>query len=196
MILDSCRYMNGMLSSLLVTYRNYGKGINLEFEEFSLLELVEECVSEMIYVAKDKGVNIIINTAANIIDNKGVNLCADKVQIKRVVMNLLSNGIKYAYKNTDLQLMVYIEKGYANFQFENKSPYITEEKQKTIFARYVSYAGMHKELGIGLGLYASKKIIEAHSGNIYVKSFKENRNIFGFSIPVKQEFSAKKEIFF
>ena len=58
MILDSCRYMNGMLSSLLATYRNYSGSIKLNFEEFSLCELVKECVSEMLYVAKDKGISI------------------------------------------------------------------------------------------------------------------------------------------
>ena len=42
MILDSCRYMNGMLSSLLATYRNCDGVINLNFEEFSIKDLVEQ----------------------------------------------------------------------------------------------------------------------------------------------------------
>ena len=59
--------------------------------------------------------------------------------------------------------------------------------QKAIFAQYVSYASTHNELGIGLGLYASKKIIEAHSGKIFVHSDKSEHNRFGFRIPVKQK---------
>ena len=58
MLLDSCRYMNGMLSSLLANYRNYGGSIKLNFEDFSFIELVNDCVSEMLYVAKDKGISI------------------------------------------------------------------------------------------------------------------------------------------
>lgn len=188
MILDSCRYMNGMLSSLLATYRNYGGAVKLNFEEFSLSGLVNECISEMVYVARDKNLNIQTNfSKINII-------FADKVQIKRVIMNLISNAIKYAYKNTTLKLSVYNDCQNIGFEFENKSPYIPEEKQKSIFAKYVSYAGTHKELGIGLGLYSSKKIIESHHGKIYVKSFKEDRNIFGFKIPIKQKNNCKKEI--
>ena len=178
MVLDSCRYMNGMLSSLLATYRNYGGAVKLNFEEFNFITLLSECVSEMLYVAKDKGVNII--TLAN---DSELKICADKIQIKRVIMNLLSNGIKYAYKDTELRLYVKNTEGNIVFQFENKSPYISEEKQKSIFARYVSYAGVNKELGIGLGLYASKKIVESHNGTIFVQSFKDDRNIFGFMIP-------------
>ncbi len=189
MILDSCRYMNGMLASLLATYRDYGGAVKLNFEEFSLTELVNECLSEMIYVAKDKSLTVKINT------NGTYFVYADRVQIKRVIMNLISNAIKYAYKNTELNLSIYSDYGSIIFEFENKSPYIPKEKQNTIFARYVSYAELHKEIGTGLGLYSSKKIIESHGGEIYVKSFEDNRNIFGFKIPIKQPADNQKEVF-
>ncbi len=192
MILDSCRYMNGMLSSLLATYRDYEGAININFEDFSFFELIKECVSEMVYVAKAKGVNIIIKNSL-----KEDCIQADRVQIKRVVMNLLSNGIKYAFANTDLNLKIYVDKNNnAGFEFKNESFYICEEKQKSIFAQYVSYASAHNELGIGLGLYASKKIIDAHCGQIYVKSFKDNKNIFGFTIPKTRTDCTVKSICF
>jgi len=189
MILDSCRYMNGMLSSLLSTYRNYGGAVKLNFTEFAFKELVSECVSEMVYVARDKNIKIDCTPMEDIF------ICADRVQIKRVIMNLLSNAIKYSYKNTDIKLTAFNSSDGMCFESENNSPYIQEEKQKSIFARYVSYAGAHKELGNGLGLYASKKIIESHGGRIYVKSFKNDKNIFGFTIPVKQENKCAKEVF-
>ena len=136
----------------------------------------------MIYVAKDKGVNITIlnDTRSGIVQ-------ADRVQIKRVIMNLLSNGIKYAFPNTQLNLQIYSYQDLIGFEFMNKSPYIPEEKRKAIFAQYVSYASAHNELGIGLGLYASKKIIEGHNGRIFVESFNDDRNSFGFRIPVIQD---------
>ena len=118
----------------------------------------------MVYVAKDKGINIEIRDCFN---KSSIN--ADRIQIKRVIMNLLSNGIKYAYSNTNLDLKIYNNDSDAFFEFNNESPYIPEEKQKAIFAQYVSYASAHKELGIGLGLYASKKIIEGHYGKIFVE---------------------------
>jgi K+-sensing histidine kinase KdpD len=182
--------MNGMLATLLATYRNYGGAIKLNFENFSFTELLQECVTEMLYVAKDKG--IIIN---NIYENN-IFLCADRVQIKRVIMNLLSNGIKYAFKNSELKLITISKDNKLLFNFENNSPFISEEKQKAIFKQYVSYTGTNKELGIGLGLYASKKIIEAHNGNIFVKSYKEDKNIFGFEIPLIQNNDYIKEVCF
>lgn len=178
MLLDSCKYMNGMLSSMLATFRSEGGGVKLNFELFSFVDLVRECVDEMVYIAKNKDVNILIN---EICDNPM--MCADKIQIKRVVMNLLSNGIKYAFSKSDLSICIYNEEGRTCFKFQNYSPYISPEKQKAIFARYVSFAEAHKELGIGLGLYASKRIVDAHNGEIYVKSSKDEKNEFGFKIP-------------
>ena len=47
-------------------------------------------------------------------------------------MNLLTNAIKYAYNNTPLKLAINSNNGEASFAFTNKSPYISEEKQKSL----------------------------------------------------------------
>ena len=172
MALDSCHSMNAMLSGLLATYRDGNGVIRLNYEKISLVELVMECMNEMIYLAKEKDVGVSIQKNCKI-----PTIYGDKVQIKRVIMNLLSNGIKYAFKESILNICIYNEKDYTCFKFENKSPFIPPDKIDTIFAQYVSYASAHKELGIGLGLYTSQKI--------YVQSFEDDRNIFGFKIPNK-----------
>lgn len=194
MLLDSCKYMNAMLSSLLATYRNECGVIKLNYEEISLIDLTNDCIDEMIYIAKDKGIGIDIEVA----DNCEIpTIYGDKVQIKRVIMNLLSNGIKYAYRNTRIKIKIYNEISLTCFRLENNSPYIPPEKRETIFAQYVSFAEAHKELGIGLGLYTSKKIVNAHAGNIFVESFEDDRTIFGFKIPnVKDSICASKTVSF
>lgn len=192
MVLDSCKYMKAMLSSLLATYRNEKGVVTLNYEEISLPDLTSECISEMIYLAKDKGISI--DTVENA---RKPLLYGDKVQIKRVIMNLMSNGIKYAYRNSTIKIRIYNESDYTCFEFENNSPYIPPDKQEAIFARYVSFAEAHKELGIGLGLYTSKKIVDAHGGQIFVKSFEDERNIFGFKIPnTKNNICAAKTVTF
>ena len=192
MLLDSCKYMNAMLSSLLATYRNERGVVKLNYEEVSLTDLAEDCISEMIYIAKDKNVNISIEKRCDIPFVYG-----DKVQIKRVIMNLLSNGIKYAFKDTEIKIKIYNEINLTCFSLENRSPYIPAEKREAIFAQYVSFAEAHKELGIGLGLYTSKKIVNAHAGTIFVESFEDERTVFGFKIPnVKDSICAAKTVSF
>ena len=192
MLLDSCKYMNAMLSSLLATYRNERGVVKLNYEEVSLTDLAEDCIGEMIYIAKDKNVNISIEKRCDIPFVYG-----DKVQIKRVIMNLLSNGIKYAFKDTEIKIKIYNEINLTCFSLENRSPYIPAEKREAIFAQYVSFAEAHKELGIGLGLYTSKKIVNAHAGSIFVESYEDERTIFGFKIPnVKDSICAAKTVSF
>lgn len=178
MVLDSCKYMNAMLGSVLTTYRNESGIVKLVSEEVSIADLAVECIDEMIYLAKDRKILVnFYNTAEKEI------VWGDKVQLRRVIMNFLSNGIKYAYNNTEIRVDVYNEKQFTCFRYENQSPYMSQEKQKKIFAKYVSYSQKYMLNGVGLGLYASKKIVEAHGGKIFVHSFKENKNIFGFKIP-------------
>ena len=176
MLLDSCKYMNAMLCSVLATYRNEKGTINLKSERVSIADLTAECTDEMVYLANDKEIKI---TLGNFADNEYV--WGDIIQLRRVVMNLLSNGIKYAYPNTELKIKVYNEQNNTCFMFENRSPYLTPDRRKNIFARYISYSKTHT--GIGLGLYASKKIVEAHGGIIFVESYEDERNIFGFKLP-------------
>ena len=178
MVLDSCKYMNAMLGSLLSTYRNESGVVSLNSEKLSMGAIVLECIGEMMYVAKEKNVGISFSDQC-----RNQTFFGDKVLIKRVLMNLLSNGIKYAYSSSMIDITIYNEEDCTCFKLENKSHYITPEKQELIFARYVSFADKHKELGTGLGLYASQKIVEAHEGKIFVQSFEDERNVFGFKIP-------------
>ena len=183
MVLDSCKYMNAMLGNVLTTYRNEKGTISLNNENVSILNLAVECIDEMIYLAKEKDVNVILE---NLSDKDCV--YGDMVQLRRVIMNLLSNGIKYAYMHTDMFVTVYNEESYTCFKFQNKSPYIPVDRQEKIFARYVSYSRTNNLNGTGIGLYASKKIVEAHNGTIFLKSTEDDVNVFGFRIPNGEEF--------
>ena len=184
MVLDSCKYMNAMLCSLLSTYRNENGTVKLNSEEVNIADLSAECVDEMIYMAKDKEIDILLKNSA-----EKETVVGDKVQLKRVIMNLITNSIKYAFRNTKIFVEVYNEKNCTCFRFENKSPYLPEDKRKNIFARYVSFTQSDEVNGVGLGLYASQKIIEAHNGTVFVESCKDNRNIFGFKIPNDEYFN-------
>ena len=53
-----------------------------------------------------------------------------------------------------------------------------------LFKKYVSHAAKFNKVGVGLGLYLSKQIMDAHKGSIYAKSFEDNHNMFGFELPL------------
>lgn len=72
------------------------------------------------------------------------------------------------------------------FGFDNRSPLIPDHIRLNIFDKYVTGAKSFKLSGIGLGLYFSKKVVDAHNGNIYLEANGEN-NKFVFEIPLTDD---------
>lgn len=178
LIKESCTYMHEMLSNLLSTYKYENGDYTLNIESVSLLGLIEDVCHEVESLLKEKNIKIHIK-APEIIKN--INF--DRMQIKRVLMNLIGNAISYAYNGTDINIDVLKEKKFARVKIESASPYINPSILKNIFDKYVTHAAKYNKIGVGLGLYLSKKIVNAHNGEISAISFEENKNIFEFTIP-------------
>ena len=113
---------------------------------------------------------------------------ADKLQIKRVLSNLLANAITYGFDNTIITITLKCRKNHIEIIVKNISKQIPKKELNTIFDRYTKtqYAKYNKTSN-GLGLYLSKKIVELHNGKIYAKSFVDGTCIFGFNIPTNSD---------
>ncbi len=117
-------------------------------------------------------------------DYPEINIEGDRMQIKRVLTNILGNAISYAYDNTQIDVTIRQDENGIGFEAKNESAYINPETMNNLFKKYVSHAAKFNKVGVGLGLYLSKQIIDAHNGDIYAKSFEDNHNIFGFILPI------------
>lgn len=177
-ILNSCKYMKELVFTLLSTYKFDCGMVNLNCSDFDASLLVEECVEDLKNLAVKKGVSIEIDHSL---------MCpreifADFVQIKRVIINLLSNAINYAGIGSKVNIDIINDKGYFRFYIENSGPPLTDEMLRKLFRRYSNINSGVSKTGFGLGLYLSKQIIEAHSGYIKAES-EDGKNIFSFYIP-------------
>lgn len=90
----------------------------------------------------------------------------DRLRIDQVVANLLDNAIKYG-EGTPIDLTVRAEADAAVLTVEDRGPGVPEEKRDRIFDRF-ERAASHNHGGLGLGLYVSREIVEAHGGTISV----------------------------
>ena len=176
---DSCNFMYEMLSTLLTTYKYENGDYVLNYEKCDIISLVEEAVNELDSIIKEKNVTIHINKEGHIFDTD-----CDRMQIKRVITNMLGNAISYAFNNTEILVNIKQKGNEVSFETKNKSSYINPETMENLFKKYVSHAAKFNKVGVGLGLYLSKQIIDAHNGDIYAKSFEDNHNIFGFVLPL------------
>ena len=135
------------LNSLQIYERNdflqYLRLINLKsgtatlnYEVFDAIALINECIEETKSLALQKGIEINVFTETP----DGCNICADKIHIKRVIMNLLANAINYAHKNSIVKINAVNDRGYFRFYVENSGEYIENEIIKQLFKKYSSFS--------------------------------------------------------
>ncbi|TAN14383.1 MAG: HAMP domain-containing protein [Chitinophagaceae bacterium] len=94
---------------------------------------------------------------------------ADKEKTAWVLINLISNAIRYSYEYSVIYLNLANEEGYINFSVKDTGQGIDPQYKDKIFDRYFRIPGS-KEKGTGLGLAISKEFIEAQGGKIDVDS--------------------------
>ncbi len=177
---SSCSYILNMISTLLTTYK-YEDGIKkMDYSDFNFETLVSDCCNEISYLIQEKQQKIIIK---NNFGNQFV--IADKLEIKRVITNLISNAISYSDDNSEIEIIINGDSDNLSFAVKNQGAYIPQKELDKLFSKFVSNASKFKKLGFGLGLYLVKQIIEAHRGEVFANSCKKEGNTFGFKIPLK-----------
>ena len=179
MTLNSCNYMQKLLFNLLETYKYENGHIKLEKKYFNPENFVKTCITEQYSLIKEKQLDIIFKSTLREEENI---IYADELQLRRVVENILSNQIFYAFKNTKIRINLFKKTNKIIFSFENSSPEIESDAKSEIFEKFKTTNISKQNFSAGLGLYLSKQIIEAHSGKIYLDAQK-NINKFIFNIP-------------
>lgn len=176
-ILGAAKYMKNLVENILQKYRtDRGKQI-LHKTRFSLEMLTVQCVEELQYLLEDK--HLEIDTKSSL---KNVETYFDCLEIKRVIHNLLINAIEYSNKNSQITINLYEENKEACFSITNSGTMINLENPNLIFEKCESFAQKQKSIGTGLGLYISKRIIDAHGGRIFAKS-ENSQTTFIFTLP-------------
>ncbi len=100
-----------------------------------------------------------------------------------VLVNLLTNAVRYSPENEAIEISVQRQNGAVQFSVTDKGPGISEEEQRKLFQPYRRAAG-DKTKGTGLGLAISKEFVEAQGGRIWVESKTGSGSRFSFSLPV------------
>jgi two-component system sensor histidine kinase KdpD len=107
----------------------------------------------------------------------------DYVMIEQVFTNLISNSIKYAPVNTQIQISAQKDDETLKVIIKNQSPAVEEENLEHIFEKFYRVTQADKVIGTGLGLSICKGIIEAHGGKIWAENVTDGFR-FVFTLPL------------
>ncbi len=109
---------------------------------------------------------------------------ADASRLERIMINLLSNALKYS--DPDSRVLVRAERGdgYVTVSVQDHGPGIDLQDLPRIFDRFFRSRGGRKTEGLGLGLYITRMMVEAHGGHIWVESESGTGSTFYFTLPM------------
>ncbi|MBN1292690.1 MAG: HAMP domain-containing histidine kinase [Candidatus Latescibacteria bacterium] len=137
--------------------------LSLNLAEIDLVELVET-------INKVEG-SMIASHHISLAENGPCIVLADKHKIERVVLNFLTNAIKYSPHGTTIILSVETNENLAKVSITDQGIGISKNELDRLFKPFLRLKNSHRMAdGNGFGLYTAKKIIEAHKGTIHIDS--------------------------
>ncbi|HEX9011996.1 MAG TPA: GAF domain-containing protein [Anaerolineaceae bacterium] len=112
-------------------------------------------------------------------------LSVDADMIRRVMINLLENAVKYSPPKSQIDLGARPEGGSVLFWVQDRGPGIPPEQRETIFEKYARLRPEPSTKGLGLGLAFCRLAVSAHGGKIWVDSQVGTGSRFQFTLPVQ-----------
>jgi signal transduction histidine kinase len=125
----------------------------------------------------EKKIQINLNLSDNLPEVK-----ADLEKTVWVLVNLITNAMRYTSENGFIDLNAEIINEFVKFTVRDNGPGISKEDQEKIFKRFVQVGNKNK--GTGLGLAISKEFVQAQGGRITVESELGNGSAFSFYLPI------------
>ncbi|SKB65224.1 two-component system, OmpR family, sensor histidine kinase VicK [Acetoanaerobium noterae] len=173
--------MSSLVKDLLqLSHMDYEKVV-WEMHHLDLREIVTDSVRklEVHFQNKNQRLNMQISDEA-------VPIYADRGKIQQVIINLLTNAIKYTPENGNIRISAQVVDKNAIFEVQDSGIGIPKEDIKRIFERFyrVDKGRSRAQGGTGLGLSIAHNIIKQHKGSIKVSSELEKGSIFTVYFPV------------
>ncbi|MFP5079420.1 ATP-binding protein [Pedobacter sp. JCM 36344] len=167
--------VNILIEDLLnASMANQGQ-LNISRQQFNIFDLITCCVGELDLAAH----TIVIDGERNI------DVVADTIRIEQVLVNFITNAIKYAPDAKEILINIKKIDGYVKVCVVDRGPGIPAEKIRYLFDRYYQVSNASSlYTGLGLGLYICEEIIKKHKGQIGAKSELNNGSNFWFTLPL------------
>lgn len=184
---DEAQHLLALINDLLDYSKIEAGKMEIHIEAFNIAEVIEEV--QIMTQTLSEGKNI--RYEQDIPDSKSLLMTSDRLKVKQILINLLSNAFKYSDKGTVTLTVRQVNNAYC-LQFRDEGIGISPDNINNIFDEFRQVDGSYtrKVGGTGLGLSITKKFVEMLGGSIQVTSELGRGSCFTVFLP--QDLAAKK----
>lgn len=175
------RRLSEMTSSFLELSRLESGRVQLKYEPIDLLGIIRETITVQRQQATERGINIEVDLPAELPPMMG-----DADRIKQVLLNLISNAIKYNRPNGTIAVSAEHKDETTRVCVQDSGRGIPSDAVKNLFKRFYRVPDTEGyTAGTGLGLSIAQRIVQQHGGRIWVESELEKGSRFCFALPLE-----------
>jgi signal transduction histidine kinase len=153
----------------------------LRLQPSDLVSVVSQSVAEQMMLNPERSIRLVVNAPA-------VPVIADASRIEQVVTNLVGNALKFSRADEAVQVCLQTQDGQARVSVHDAGIGIPPADQPRIWERFYQANGVDvksgSQVGIGIGLYISKAIVEGHHGHVGVESAPGRGTTIWFTLPL------------
>ncbi len=184
------RLQNRLVGDLLDVSRIQADKIELNMEPCDLITIVREAVQDQSQLTSSR--TICLNLPAEEI----VPVVADADRIGQVVINYLTNALKYSAAVRPVEVSFQVEEKMARVSVRDEGPGLSVEEQQYIWERFHQVERIKVQSGssggLGLGLHICRTIVERHQGQVGVESTPGEGSTFWFTLPLALDAPAEQ----
>jgi signal transduction histidine kinase len=178
--------LTGLIGTLLDVSRISSGRLELSREQLDLSELARDVSGRFAEEAARTGATLTVSGAQSVAGKW------DRVRLEQVLSNLFSNAIRYG-NGSRVDIRLEESDGRAMIAVEDRGRGIAADALGQVFERFGSSKAARRHGGMGLGLYISRQIVEAHGGTIRVTSEVGKGSTFTVELPLRAEPTASDQ---
>ena len=172
------------LSNNIMSINNYGKGaLDIQFERIDLAKLVANIMNSIEPYMMQKQLDMQYFGG-----NQEIWCDVDVQAIERIVLNLISNSVKYTETGGNIRIFVFEKENKAHIAIQDTGIGIPEELLVDVFSRFIRVESklIRQQEGSGLGLAIVKSLVDLHNGEIHIKSKLNKGTNIMINLPLRQ----------
>jgi signal transduction histidine kinase len=181
-ILESGRHLLSLINDILDLSKIEAGRMELEPTDFDLPGAIDNALT----LVRERAGRRAIMLGREIDPHLGM-IRADERKVKQVLLNLLSNALKFTPEGGRIDVRAAVSDSMVEVSVADTGVGIAPEDQEAVFEEFRQVGTADKKVeGTGLGLALSRKFIELHGGRIWVKSQVGTGSTFTFTLPVRR----------